>query len=223
MQLGIIGSTDNHTATGGFVDEENWSGTAFGLGSFERAMARLDWNPGGLVAVWAEENTRASIFAALKRREVYATSGPRLKLRLNAASNPLSCENPNPADATPMGGELNTGQAAYLQINAQADVSPLAAIQIIKGQLTNGQLAEEVIDVWQSKQGAKDLCITWQDPAFNKDTPAFWYARVLQTPTPRWSAYRCQREGRCEEFSDAYTWTQERGWTSPIWHLPTTP
>jgi hypothetical protein len=91
LQLGIIGSTDNHASTGGSVDEATWPGSVFGLGSFERAMTRQAWNPGGLVAVWAEENTRASIFAALKRREVYATSGPRLKLKLTAAATELDC------------------------------------------------------------------------------------------------------------------------------------
>lgn len=93
LQLGFIGSTDNHTATPGHVEEDQWQGSAFGLGDFERALSRIDWNPGGLVAVWAEENTRASLFAALQRREVYATSGPRIRLRVAAepGARELSC------------------------------------------------------------------------------------------------------------------------------------
>lgn len=224
LQLGIIGSTDNHAGTGGFVDEENWPGSVFGLGDFDQTMVRSDFNPGGLVAVWAEQNTRASIFAALKRREVYATSGPRMRLKLDVKAGALSCEGDaaehSAGNAVVMGGTYRDQQAPVFRIHAQADRTPIAAIEIVKGTLIDGQMAEEVVDVWRRSSGAADKCVTWLDADFDPQVPAFWYARVLQTPTPRWTAYQCQRAGRCDEFTDADRWIRERGWTSPVWYLP---
>ncbi|XOV82775.1 MAG: DUF3604 domain-containing protein [bacterium] len=220
LQLGIIGSTDNHSGTGGFVDEETWPGTVFGYGNFDRTMLRVDWNPGGLVAVWAEENTRQSIFAALKRREVYATSGPRLRVRLDAQTQPLGCGDETLQNAVPMGGVLSQVENAFFRIQVQADHSPVGTVQMIKGYLEEGELREEVVELWHNKDGAADVCVSWHDENLNKQEPAFWYARVLQVPTPRWSAYRCRREGRCDDFPKADRWIRERAWTSPIWHLP---
>ena len=183
-------------------------------------MTRVAWNPGGLVAVWAEENTRASLFGALKRREVYATSGPRMRVRLLAAGTPLSCAQEPGRDAVPMGGELPVGEGAFFRVEAQADGTPLAAVEIIRGELEDGELRETVVEVWRSEAGAADLCVAWRDEGFNRGNPAFWYARVQETPTPRWSAYRCQREGRCGDFPEADRWLRERAWTSPVWHHP---
>ena len=222
LQLGIIGSTDNHAGTGGFVDEQNWPGTVFGLGRFDRAMVRKTWNPGGLVAVWAEENTRPQIFAALKRREVYATSGPRIRLRLTASDQPLRCDGSAASGTVPMGGVISRSKTReiHLRVEAQADDAPLASVEIIRGRLNNGELQETVVRIWERDEGATDVCASWQDTDLDTAAPAFWYARVLQTPTPRWSAYRCQRAGRCDEFADVDRWIRERAWSSPVWFLP---
>ena len=145
LQLGIIGSTDNHSGTGGFVEENTWPGTVFGFGNFERTMARVNWNPGGLVGVWAQQNTRENIFAALKRREVFATSGPRIRVRLAAGSSQFACSgatNNDRAGSVPMGGTLVEPEAAFFRIQAQADNMPIGAIEIIKGQLVEGELQE---------------------------------------------------------------------------------
>lgn len=226
LQLGIIGSTDNHAATGGFVDEETWPGTVFGSGDFDRAMSRVAWNPGGLVAVWAEQNTRQDLFAALKRREVYATSGPRMKVRLSAADSELSCGvsdvSEGSTDVVPMGGELNSlsKKGIHLRVQAQADHTPIARVEIVKGWVEGDELLERVEQVWNNSAGASDLCVVWHDKQVMTGSPAFWYARVLEAPTPRWSAFQCQAEGRCDEFPKADQWVRERAWTSPVWYLP---
>lgn len=96
LKLGIVGATDTHAATPGFVEEALWLGPGFGSLTLENNMTRLSSNPGGLTAVWAPQNTRADIFDALHRREVYATSGPRIRLRfdagLNKGSEVLACD-----------------------------------------------------------------------------------------------------------------------------------
>ncbi|MGI9327798.1 MAG: DUF3604 domain-containing protein [Pseudomonadales bacterium] len=220
LQLGIIGSTDNHAGTGGFVDEESWPGSVFGLGDFERTMSRRHTNPGGLVAVWAQQNTRESIFAALKRREVYATSGPRMRIRVTASPTQANCDAARPKHSVSMGGTFASSKGMHFLVEAQADQSPLASVEIIKGQLKNGELQEQVVQIWHDKAGGSDLCVAWQDAQFEPKVPAFWYARVRQTPTPRWTAYHCMREGRCDDFPAADRWIQERAWTSPVWYLP---
>ncbi|MCB1684471.1 MAG: DUF3604 domain-containing protein [Pseudomonadales bacterium] len=221
LQLGIIGSTDNHAAAGGFVEEDQWLGSVFGIGDIERTMARQTWNPGGMVGVWAEENTRSSVFAALQRREVFATSGPRIKVRISASPNPLSCDNGATGDMVPMGGKLAGGiGAAYFLIEAQYDRIPLQRIELIKGELRGGELIEEVVPVWQADDGGLDVCGTWRDADFDPTAPAFWYARVQEAPTPRWTAARCIAADRCDDFPEARRAIRERAWTSPIWYLP---
>ena len=216
LQLGVIGSTDNHAATPGFVTESEWHGPIFGIGDIEATMTRIDWNPGGLIAVRAEENTRASLFAAMKRREVYATSGPRIELNFEAGtSGALSCEAGHAQIA--MGGEFTSGVPSF-RLHAARDRTPLARIEIVKGSLVNGSFAETVTTLWEGR--ASQQCLTWQDATFAADAPAFWYVRVLEAPTPRWSAYHCQRAERCDDFPDADRSGQERAWSSPIWYLP---
>ena len=226
LQMGIIGSTDNHAGTPGHVNEAAWQGAVFGLGDLDRTMTRRTFNPGGLVAVWAEENTREGIFAALKRREVYATSGPRISVRLTANTNGknLSCsgsEQGNQNAMVSMGGDFHTAQGLpSFKVHAQADQTPLQQIEIIKGQYDNGKFKESKSTIWQQADNGGDVCQVWEDQDFNPKAPAFWYARIKQAATPRWSAKLCQKAGRCEEFPDAEVMIQERAWTSPIWYLP---
>ena len=84
--MGFIGSTDTHAATPGYVDERTWTGSALAGAGFEGAVRSNAWSAGGLVGVWAVENTREAIFDALYRRDVYATSGPRISLRFGLAT-----------------------------------------------------------------------------------------------------------------------------------------
>lgn len=228
LQVGFVGSTDTHTGLGGFVDEAQWRGTVFGLDNFERNMGRLDFNPGGVVGVWAEQNTRESLFAAMRRREVYATSGPRIALRVHASRGrtPLACEGADGRAlqaAVPMGGTLEAaGAAPAFRIEAIADRAPLARIEIVKGATRrDGGYDERVETVWRgSTAPGGRVCATWRDPAFDGGQPAYWYARVVEAPTPRWSAHQCRKAGRCDDFPAADRTVEERAWASPIWYAP---
>lgn len=222
LKLGIVASTDTHTATPGLVSEEDWQGTVFSFGSFDRAMLTNFWNPGGITGVWAEENTRESIFDALKRRETYGTSGPRIEVRFGANTNgtALYCEGANPE--IPMGGEFTAiDQAPVFKIEVKADRTPLASVEIIKGTVQDGEMIETREVLWEAGEGeGESACITWSDPDFQPSDPAFWYPRILEAPTDRWSAIQCAEAGRCDEFPQAVKQIQERAWGSPIWYLP---
>jgi hypothetical protein len=226
LQVGFIGSTDSHTGLGGYVEEDQWEGTVFGIGDFARNMSRLGFNPGGIVGVWAEQNTRESIFAALKNREVYATSGPRIRLRFDAAGKgPVSCEANGAVtsvpDGTPMGGTISESiPEVTFRIVAAADRTPLKTIEVVKGSLNNGVYTESVTKVWENEAGAPESCLIWTDREFDRTASAFWYVRAIEHPTPRWSSLQCKAEGRCEEFPGADVMIQERAWASPIWYLP---
>ena len=220
LKLGIIGSTDNHAATGGFTEESTWPGTVFGLGDLDRLMTRINWNPGGLVGVWAEENTRAAIFSGLKNRQVFATSGTRVKLNLEASLSEISCGD-DQASTVLMGGTISkTSQAPTLKLEALYDRTPIQRIDVIKGEYADGEATEKVITIWEEAGGALNVCRTWQDPDFNPAAPAFWYMRIMEAPVPRWSAHHCRREDRCDDFPGAESTIQERAWSSPIWYLP---
>jgi hypothetical protein len=225
LEVGFIGSTDAHTGLAGYVDEATWQGSVFGIGSFDRNMSRLGFNPGGVVGVWAEQNTRASLFAALKRREVYATSGPRIQLRVHASAGGqgLSCERPDApgSRATPMGGRLPANRdAPTFRIEARADRTPLARIEIVKGATSRDGFKETVETVWRAGDGARSACLLWRDTGFDPGEGAYWYVRAIEAPSLRWSAVLCRREGRCAEFPGADRTVEERAWASPIWYAP---
>jgi hypothetical protein len=222
LQLGIMASTDTHTAAPGAVSEEDWQGTAFSLGNLDRAMQANVFNPGGITGVWAETNTRESIFAALKRRETYGTSGPRIEVRFgaNTSGDTLSCD--GAPTEIPMGGEFEVAAAGpSFRIDASADRTPLASLEIIKGSVKDGEVIETRELVWQTVDGeGARACAIWTDPEFDASVPAFWYPRILEQSTDRWSKVQCEAAGRCDEFPQAVQDIQERAWGSPIWYLP---
>ena len=227
LQVGFVGSTDSHTGLGGYVEEDQWQGTVFGIGNFERNMGRIGFNPGGLVAVWAEQNTRDSIFQALKNRETYATSGPRIAVRFDAAGEGAlpSCRAGGAlapvGDGVPMGGELPMdSQSAVFRIAVSADRAPLETIEIIKGAFKGEAYEEAVIPVWSRSGDGREACVVWSDTGFDPAAASYWYARVTEAPTPRWSSHHCKAAGRCEEFPEADVMIQEHAWASPIWYLP---
>ena len=228
-QLGVIAGTDTHSATPGAADEEGWPGH---LGALEgTAEGRLAYpglnpggvinNPGGLTAAWATSNDRDAIFDALRRREVYGTSGRRIGLRVfGGRSWPEGwCDEADPAAAgyaagVPMGGQLPAGEGAP-QIaawawkdagTAEAPGAPLQRLQVIKGWLdADGQRAVAVYDVAGGDDGASvdpetceathagadQLCAVWTDPDYDPSEPAWYYARAVEDPVCRWSTRDC--------------------------------
>lgn len=220
LKLGAIGSTDNHLGTPGRVAQEGYWGSMSMLWSTdEERLARDGFNPGGLVAVWAEENTRAAVFDALKRREAYATSGPRISLRFGITDG-QGCNRPDVDFITPMGGTISSAEAPSFTVLAGRDQASLAEVHIIKGEVRAGKLRETVHRVGVFPEGRGSVCVTWQDDDFDPAAPAFWYTRVIELPTARWSGYVCERIGKCDEYPDADRKVAQRAWSSPIWHEP---
>ena len=212
----------------------------------------------GLAAVWAEENTREAIYAAFRRKETFATSGPRLRLRFFAGYD-LPNDLMEKADglaqayasAVTMGAGLAPGNGKpKFAIWAQADASsqPLQRLQVIKGWIDEeGETHEQVFDVacaggvamntethrcpdngakvnlsdcsTNANSGDTELRSVWTDPNFDAGERAFYYARVLENPSCRWSTWDAIRAGT-ELRSDLAATLQERAWSSPIQYRP---
>ncbi len=256
--FGVIASTDTHLGTPGAVDEDGYAGHG-GAGTAHRdalpvgLVDNVAFNPGGLAAVWAEENTRDAIFAALKRRETYGTSGPRIALRFFGGPDLAGdlCASPELvatgyATGVPMGGTLASPERApTFVVSASRDpdtaATDLDRLQIIKVWREGGEAKSRTIDVTPARdvsidadtceasgEGAPTLCATWTDDDFEVGQGALYYARVLATPTCRWSKLACLEagvdcaqpvaegfDGCCDErFA---TTLRERAWSSPIW------
>ncbi len=169
-KFGLIGSTDSHTSLATAEENNFWGKMATDAKPEDKATAnghieKLGWamSASGLAAVWSEENTRASIFAAFKRREVYATTGPRIAVRVYAGADFVEADLDTPdfaaiaARGVPMGGELSALQSApsFLVHAAKDPISAhLDRIQMVKGWLEKGQPRERIFDIAWS--GARD-------------------------------------------------------------------
>jgi len=221
--FGLIGSSDTHLGAPGLVDEATFPGHG-GAGKPSASpglVDELEFNPGGLAGVWAEENTRESLFAALKRRETFATSGPRMQVRLFAADVPGDlCAQPDLAArayaaGVPMGSVTTPPARARFVVEARADPrsQPLQRLQIVKGWIEDGALRESVTDLAAQPgatvdpltcetagAGAERLCVVWDDPDHDPTSGAFYYARALEAPSCRWSQHICAASGvDCEQ------------------------
>ena len=178
FQFGLIGATDTHFGTPGMVDEDEFRGHAagtvdarFGIPAYPD---RRDFNPGGLGVIWAEENSRDSLFEAMRRREVYGTSGPRMVVRFFAGWNypEAMCDDPDfaargYAGGVPMGGELkasaNAGSPRFA-VAALRDpggngvpTTALQRIQIVKGWVDRGEVRETVFEVTGNSEATADV------------------------------------------------------------------
>ncbi|TDL85783.1 DUF3604 domain-containing protein [Meridianimarinicoccus aquatilis] len=271
-KFGMIGATDSHTSLPA-VEEENFFGKHAG---YEPSAERLShpfmknengelfsWQQvaSGLAAVWAKDNTRASLFDAMDRKEVYGTTGPRITVRFfggyDFAQSDLRTREVSAVGylkGVPMGADLTAapeGKSPTFLVAALRD--PIGAnldrVQIVKGWLdADGTTHEKVYDVawsddrepnsdgkipavgstvdpatatWTNTIGAAELISVWQDPDFDAAQRAFYYARVLEIPTPPWYLYDAVRLG--SDVPDAAPQEQqERAYTSPIWYTPET-
>ena len=269
FKTGLIGSTDGHNSLS-TAEEDNFFGkfpeSEPGPARLKNALAldRLWPNvkivASGYAAVWARENTREAIFDAFKRREVYATTGSRIKVRFFAGWEFAEGDLVRPAlldrayeSGVPMGGDLDTApkgrSPTFLVLAAKdTDSANLDRIQIIKGWMTeDGQLKEKVYDIaWSGDRlpnndtgklpavgntvdvknatytntiGSSQLSTVWKDPDFEPGMRAFYYARVLEIPTPRWTTYDAAYFN--VPLSDEVPRTvQDGAYTSPIWYTP---
>ncbi|MGI9219654.1 MAG: DUF3604 domain-containing protein [Woeseiaceae bacterium] len=234
FKFGMIGSTDSHTGLATADENLFYGKMSMGEPSPYRAIDQWFYSASGYAGVWAEENTREALFAAMQRREVYATTGPRMIVRFfggwdfskdDLAANDIATV--GYARGVPMGGDLvptSDGKAPRFVVFAMKDPdgANLDRVQIIKGwRDSDGELHEQVYDVaMASEQETVQLATVWEDPNFDASNSAFYYVRVLEVVTPRWTAYDA------EEFSmdgipdEALMTVQERAYTSPIWYTP---
>ena len=229
------------------VDGNNYLGVSARL---------IRFGSSGLAGVWAEENTRESIYEAFRRKETFGTSGPRIKVRFFAGYNlegskldDLSLIQDAYAKNTPMGGtiihEKNNSPRFLVWAISDPLGAPLQRAQIIKGWLEDGEQREKVFDVAcsdglsvdpithrcpdndamvnlddcsiSSDKGDSEIKTFWKDPEFRQDQDAFYYSRVLENPTCRWSTWDAMRDNKSPR-SDIPTTIQERAWSSPIWY-----
>ncbi len=273
FKFGLVGSTDAHTGLSA-VEEDNFFGKMATaepiperwdhpfINNAKSGVTILGWETqaAGYAAVWAQENTRESIFDAMQRRETYATTGPRMAVRLFGGweFEAADAEFRSPAiigytKGVPMGGDLTagpSGNAPTFLVAALRDPvgANLDRYQIIKGWVdAKGELHERIYDVavsderpigadgrcmvavgntvdvenatWSNTIGAPELIAVWQDPEFDAKQRAFYYGRVIEIPTPRWTAYDAKRFG-VKMSKDVPMTTTERAYTSPIWYTP---
>jgi Protein of unknown function (DUF3604) len=271
-KFGLVGSSDAHTGLTA-MEEDNFFGKTVPQEPSPRRISSvfinnpatgvkvMDWEVGssGYAAVWAKENTRASLWDAMQRKETYATTGPRMIVRFFGGWDFAAQDATNRLPAqigytkgVPMGGDLRAapqGKSPTFLVAALKD--PIGAnldrYQIIKGWLDrNGNLQEKIYDVawsgdrkpgsdgkvpsvgstvdianatWTNTIGAPELITVWRDPDFDPGQPAFYYGRVIEIPTPRWTAYDAKRYGVTPLPGTTMTVT-ERAYTSPVWYTP---
>ena len=269
FKFGLLGSTDAHTGISS-TEENNFfgkfppsepgpersTGNAF---DFDGRTVK-DWKLGasGLTAVWAAENTRAAIWDAMKRKEVYGTTGTRMGVRFfsgwDFAEEDALGRNPGAigyGKGVPMGADMppapEGAEAPSFLVAAIKDPysGNLDRIQIIKGWVdAAGGMQEKIFDVawsgdrapgadgklpavgdtvdvdkatWTNTIGAPELITVWTDPEFDPLLDAFYYARVIEIPTPRWTAYDAAYFEESAFTDDVPMTVTERAYTSPIW------
>jgi hypothetical protein len=265
-EFGLIGSTDAHTSLSTADDNNFWGKFLDSEPSPERLSNKMggmlwsNWKlaASGYAAVWARENTREALFDALARKEVYATTGPRIRLRFFAGWDFEAKDAFAPDLATigysrgvPMGARLEGdagNKAPRFLVHALKDPAGanLDRVQIIKGWLNrDGSTGERIYDVALSNErsldpltgkaedlrstvnvekasysntiGAVSFSTVWEDPDFNPQQQAFYYARVIEIPTPRWTAYDANYFN-LDAADNIPMVTRERVYSSPIWY-----
>jgi len=281
FKFGFIGSSDTHLAAPGLVDDRDYHGKVGRIDSSPAMRGSVpnngakswddpnaapntnnarfqSWGASGLAGVWAEENSREAIYSALRRRETFATSGPRMRVRFFASydypSDILSNRNlvtQAYAKGVPMGSDLLSvkGKTPKFIVWGVRDPNSgyLQRAQVVKGWVENGKAMEKVFDVACSDglpldkatarcpdngatvntatcetsrfKGDAELRTLWTDPEFNPRQRAFYYVRILENPSCRWSTWDALRNGTPPAPNLPKT-IVERAWSSPIWYEP---
>ena len=275
FKFGMIGATDSHTGLSETAEDNFFGKYAVASPSpdnterwkkvwppVEGTFAKMNgWESvsSGYAAVWATENTREAIWDAMMRKEVYATTGPRMVVRMFGGFDYAETEALRHdmaaigyAKGVPMGGGLAqapAGKAPTFLVSAAKDPdgANLDRIQVIKGWIeADGQVQEKVYDVaasdgrdivdgkvtktvgstvdlatatYTNTIGDALLAVSWTDPDFDPTVQAFYYTRVIEIPTPRWTAFDEVRFG-IEMAPEVTRVLQERAYTSPIWYTP---
>jgi len=321
FQFGLNGAGDSHTGLPGQEEAQFMGKSASSEPDAKRwktpfRNSEIGTQPGwsetasGLTGIWAPENTRTALFDAFKRKEVYATTGSRIRVRLFGGWNFKPGDDQRSdyvalgySKGVPMGGELHgdpeaaavreafrsgktaksntlsflgygdnapgdTDSAGKTYIGISAEIakqikSPtflvaalkdpiggnLDRLQMIKGwRDSKGEVHEKVYNIvwgdaerrlvgadgkvprvgntvnvpeatWTNTIGDPQLSTVWIDPDFDPEESAFYYVRVLEIPTPRWTAHDAKRFGVTMSEEVPMT-TQERAYTSPIWYKP---
>jgi len=240
FKFGLVGGTDTHNALSTSDDENFYGKFVDSLPGEERTSSSLgdrlwdNWrlSASGYTAVWAKENTREAIFDALKRREVYATSGPRILLKFFGGWNYVQEDMEDPEffnktayeDGVPMGGSLTNSNSEskprfVFKISKDPKGNNIDKFQIIKGWVEeDGKVNEKVYNVIESANGKGQESVfgIWVDQDFKINQEAFYYARVLEVPTKRWSTYDQERYD-VSLAPEIPTLIRERAYSSPIW------
>ena len=264
FEFGVIGSSDSHNG-GPNVEENNNIGKSgmkdptpeVRLKNDKAGPRNRKSSVAGLAAVWAHENTREAIYEALEKKEVYATSGPRMSVRFFASTDwkdfhfehsqwdSLAYEYGKPMGSS-LGRETNPPKFMVLAVK-DADGANLDRIQMIKGWIDkDGNTQEKIYNIaWSGNRkvdsegnlpsvgntvdeadatytndiGAVSLHTIWEDPSFDPNLPSFYYVRVLEIPTPRWTTFDAVAIGY-DLPREVPSSIQERAWTSPIWYQP---
>lgn len=273
FKFGFVGGTDVHNSLTA-IEDDNFFGKHVNQEprpkrwehvskkGFGNTLYTWHYEAAGYAAVWAKENTRESLWDAMKRKEVYATSGTRMTVRFFGGwdydAKDLKHRNlakVGYAKGVPMGGDLtmqaDASKAPTFLISAMKDPigGNLDRIQVIKGWVdAEGKKLEKIYDVawgnadtrkpdakgklpdvgntvntdeatWTNTIGDPDLSTVWKDPDFDPKANAFYYARVIEIPTPRWTAYD-QKIFGIKMAKEVRLLTRERAWSSPIWYTP---
>jgi len=265
-QFGLIGSTDAHTGLATSDDDNFWGKFVESEPSKDRVNSKMagqlweNWRltSSGYIGAWARANTREELFAAFKRKEVYATTGPRMAVRFFGGWDYQTSDMEASdyagigyAKGVPMGGILRgQGDAPHFMVTAMKDPNGanLDRVQVVKGwRSSDGKLHEKIYEVafsgdrkvdpatgkipgvgntvnfndatFTNDIGAPFLATMWVDPDFDSTASTFYYVRVLEIPTPRWTLYDAVRF-KVKPPKDAPLTTQERAYSSPIWYNP---